>query len=579
MSPKPSPNRRHNYLLSALLISLGIAAFVQRHVLLNPLAINDDMRNQVYWMARLVDPDLFPHDLIASYFTQSSLVSPLLWLLDWLTSHGLDPIRASQFLPLALAPLATFFVYRLGESHAGKRYGFLAAFSFNLMIWIISNLAGGLSRAFAYPMLFAFLFFLSKNNRWGLILTCWLASLIYPPILFLSAAIWLTCFFPLGQASQRPLNLQNVPLATPAPPDKISFLIGVGGGLAILANRFLMAPANPLFGALTNSAVAAQTPEFYQGGRVPIFHYFQSPIHLPWPNALFANILARTPGINRIVPLLGILLVYWLFQKFLAPKMGALKIPALAWRTFNSAIGLYILAWMVLFYMYVPERYLQLSIPVLYTFLLAGLLNVVIQRISKIKIGTPLKRFLMACPLLLSGLIFSFVWDENMMLPNPEMSAIFEYLKHTPKNTLVATTPGLASDIPFYAHRSVLVSQEAYIPFHQAYFQEMKSRLKDFLVAYYSVEPAPIIQFIRKYHVDYMVVNTQDFRNHQTDRLSKKHYHSFSRDFYAQLLKGHTEQDYLLSHPQPSCRVLESGQLILISTQALLKKSCWDATK
>src|ERR1041385_6132842 len=30
--------------------------------------LQDDWRHHVFWMARLIDPSLFPHDLIADYF-------------------------------------------------------------------------------------------------------------------------------------------------------------------------------------------------------------------------------------------------------------------------------------------------------------------------------------------------------------------------------------------------------------------------------------------------------------------------------------------------------------------------------
>lgn len=569
--PSEKPAKSYYTLICALLISLGIAAYIQRDALLNPLAVNDDVRNQIYWMARLVDPSLFPHDYIATYFTQSSLVSPLLWGIYWLASHGLDPVRVGQFLPLILAPLTTYFVYRFSENYAGKRYGFLAAFSFNLIIWLSRNLAGGLARAFAYPMLFAFLFFLSKNNRIGLILTTWIASLIYPPILFLNAGIWLSSFFTSSKQTEiASNNSENNEIK----PDKASFLVGIGGGLAILAYRFLVTPVSYALGPLANSTVAAHTPEFFEGGRVPIFHFFRQPIALHWPNLWVAELLARTPGLSRTLPLLGVLLIYWLFQKFLAPKIGALKVPKLAWRVLGSAIGLYVVAWFALFYLYVPERYLQLSIPVLYTFLLAGLLDVILRVISKVKTSDTLKTGFLITPLVLITLLFSWLWDENLLNPGIEMLTVCNYLKHTPKSTLIATTPGLADNIPLYARRSVLVSQEAYIPFHQGYFREMKMRLKDFLVAYYSTTPAPLIQFIQKYKVDYMMVNLQDYSLERTQKLSKKYYHSFSEPFYHQLTQNYKTQDFLLSHPNASCRVVQAGNYILIPTQAILKPGC-----
>src|SRR5436305_9375060 len=120
-------------LCGTLIISIGVATLVQWEALSNPMVINDDLRNQIYWMARQIDASLFPNDLIASYFSQPSLISPVLALIYGLGSHWMDPVRLSQLLPLLLAPLATFFVYRFAENQFGKQYGFLAAFAFNMV--------------------------------------------------------------------------------------------------------------------------------------------------------------------------------------------------------------------------------------------------------------------------------------------------------------------------------------------------------------------------------------------------------------------------------------------------------------
>ena len=46
-------------LLLSLLLSLAIALFVEQRVFWGVMAINDDVRNQAYWMTRITDPTLF----------------------------------------------------------------------------------------------------------------------------------------------------------------------------------------------------------------------------------------------------------------------------------------------------------------------------------------------------------------------------------------------------------------------------------------------------------------------------------------------------------------------------------------
>ena len=569
---QPAPQPRHKldvYLIAALLLSVAIAAFVQREALFNPLAVNDDVRNQVYWMARLSNPHLYPHDFIATYFTQNSLISPIQWLIYKVGSFFADPVRISQLLPLALAPLATYFAYRCGEDSAGKRYGFFTALSFNQVLWLGSNMAGGLARAFAYPLLFAFLFFKGRNNRTGLIATLCAASLIYPPILFLTTAIWLLDFLPSRLKPQAP--------ETPRPgkSELMTFCVGALSGLGILLYRFVLNPVNARFGSLINSTQAAQTVEFYQDGRIPIFHFFKLPIQASGATAFFSELLARCPGISWIIPLAGILAVYGIYQRWLAPRLGPLKMPNITWRVFAASVGLYVLAWPMLFFLYMPERYLQLGLPVIYTFLLAGLLEKLAEWISKSPLKPRLIQALQLSPLVVSLAIFSLLWNENLMTPKPHTQPIFEALRHTPESTVIAATPALASDIPLYARRSVVLSQEGYIPFHDKYFQEMKTRLKGFLTAYYSTTSEPVLQFIRQYKVDYMVINSKDFSPKRTQFLERKYYHSFPKSFYQKLLKNARPQDFLFSRIKPGCAVVESATYRLIPSAAILAGKCF----
>ena len=183
----------------ALLLSLGIALFVERCVFWDGSAINDDVRNQAYWMLRLVDPALYPQDVIADYFTQPSLISPVVQLLYTLAARlgdTMDPLRFSQWLPFPLILLTTFFLFRFAERCVNARYAFWACGLFNLFIWTVRVFAGGLPRAFFYPLLFLFLWQYEKKAPWGIILALCLGALIYPPVGLLGIA--LLCWYPFG---------------------------------------------------------------------------------------------------------------------------------------------------------------------------------------------------------------------------------------------------------------------------------------------------------------------------------------------------------------------------------------------
>lgn len=79
----------------SLLFSLIVALIVERRVFSDPYAINDDVRNQIYWMAQIMQPSLFDHDYIAAYFTQPMLVSPALYAVYRFAGAWVTPLTLS----------------------------------------------------------------------------------------------------------------------------------------------------------------------------------------------------------------------------------------------------------------------------------------------------------------------------------------------------------------------------------------------------------------------------------------------------------------------------------------------------
>ena len=143
--------QKNRLLILSLLFSLIVSIFVEHRIFFDKQAINDDVRNQIYWISRLGNNDLYPNDLIASYFTQSSLVSPII---SNLYSMSSDPVKLGQFLPFLLVLISTFFLFKIAEKYKGDQYAFWVSFAFNVYIWTLKNLAGGLPRAFFYPLFF-----------------------------------------------------------------------------------------------------------------------------------------------------------------------------------------------------------------------------------------------------------------------------------------------------------------------------------------------------------------------------------------------------------------------------------------
>lgn len=171
---------KRKYFLLSLFLSFLIASFVQFRAIFDDTAINAGVRNQIYWMARFMDPGLFPHDMIADHFAQPKVISPILSLIYGLLPKSIEPNEITQLIPLILVLLSTIFLFKASELRFNMRYTFWLCLGFNVSIWMIDNLAGGLQRAFFYPLFFFFLWMFAKRFWAGVFFCLVLEAFIYP---------------------------------------------------------------------------------------------------------------------------------------------------------------------------------------------------------------------------------------------------------------------------------------------------------------------------------------------------------------------------------------------------------------
>lgn len=551
-SPKQTSLKRWA-LPASLLFSLTVALIVERRVFTDPYAINDDVRNQIYWMAQIMQPSLFDNDYIAAYFTQPLLISPVLFGIYHLAKPWASPLVLSQFLPFLLVLLATGFLFQYARTYKNTAYAFWTCFAFNCSIWIFKNMAGGLSRAFIYPLLFLFLWQLNRKSWVWVTISLILCALIYPPAFFLSLVLLLieTVVHFGKDADFRPRML--------------SFLTSLGASLGLLFWRTSSAAeSHALFGNLSTNQSTDGLRDFYIGGRIVLFPWGNFSEIWPFPFKMLGQLLERMPHLYILIPTVAFLGLIWLYNRTLKPKWGALLIPKSIWRLLISSSILYVLAWIFLFYFYVPERYFQYTLPLIPAFMFGAILYQLQQRFRASKKWLPIS-FAALCLI-----VTSFFWRADLMNPKPTEKDLFNFLKTTPETTMIAATPGLASNIPLYAYRSVFISNEAYIPFHQKYFRNIKGRLKAFLSAYYATNPKVLADFAQKQHVDYMVTQSIDFGQPRLNELDERYYFAFEPAFF-QSLKQPKRENYILNQAPEQCIPYKTRGLRVIDLRCLLK--------
>jgi hypothetical protein len=530
----------------SLLLSLALALFVERRVFFDLTAINDDVRNQAYWMLQIVDPNLFKHDLIADYFTQPSLISPAVWWIYALGSHWMTPLRFSQFLPFPLIVLSTFCLFKFAEKLRDTRYAFWVCTLFNLFIWTVRNFAGGLPRAFSYPLLFLFLWQYQNRNILGITLSLCLGSLIYPPVSLLAFGIIIYDFW-----QHRKTPLHQLPK---------TIWLGALGAWSIGFWRYSQTTGSSHFGHITHLTEALQIPELFPGGRIPLFllpnfsnHFPQQFLQLP---------LQMIPHLYITIPVVLLFTVWKWYQKTFSQRWGNLSIPTVIWHLAGISIAFYLLAWCTLFYLYVPERYLQFTLPIVIVFALAGIFYNLTNTWQK----QPFKLLtLFTLPLLITAPL----WQPDLIHPSPDSQTLMKFLESTPRNSMISANLGVSSNIPPLARRSVLLSHEGYIPFHQKYFYAMKARLKSWLCAYYTTNANPLKSFVTQYPLDYIVVDINDYEKDRLTQLAKNHYHAFSKSFFRQLNHGYDKRQYLLYRLAQKLAVYRNSTYLVVPVPML----------
>lgn len=468
-----------------LILSITIAIFVEHRVIFDAYAINDDVRNQIYWMARFIDPQFFNNDYIATYFTQSSMVSPVLAALYKLFSFFADPKILTQYLPFPIILITTYFLYKACEIHAGPKYAFWISLIFNLYIWTMKYTAGGLARSFFYLLFFYFFWMLARRNLLGISICFVLQALIYPTASFLSLVTLLIESFRAKLSAK-------------------FFSIALAISALILCTRYLYFKV-PGFGPLTTFEQAKNMPEFYLDGRAAVFvtPYSFTQTGIDW-NLISAMLLKFWDKASlALLICFGLIISYFIYKKVFHNSNPLVNMPSYLYSSTIASIVLFIIAYLTLFYLYLPHRYITYTLPLIPVYIIGSLLFKLEQDNAK-------RPWLIWPLILLICFGASKLWREDLIFVGKVQRKALQYLSKTPKDSMIAAPMELASNIVVFSYRSVIVSSEVNIPFHQAYYKEISKRVQDLNQLFKTEDLEYIQNFVQKYNIDYIVVDTKD---------------------------------------------------------------------
>ncbi len=517
-----------------------------------------DAREYVFWMQRFVDPELLPHDLIADYF-QSITPSGYAAFYQLMVNLGISPLLLSKILPVVLGVIVTGYCFGVClQIFAVPAAGFITSLLLNQSLWFRDDLASATPRAFVYPLFLAFLYYLLRRSFLPCLVVIALQGLFYPPLVFISAGI---LFVQLWDWQRWPPQIEQ---------NRSHFLLCAAGlGVACLV-MLPYALATSKFGPLVTAAQARAMPEFWPGGRHPFFQ------DNPWKFWLVGQHSGLLPPLLPPLIWIGLLFPVVLRNPSRFPLVREVKnsitlLPQIVLVSF----GLFLAAHALLLKLFFPSRYtghtLRVVMAIAAGIVLTVMLDAVFHACEQLaKSRQKRQRFwvLVSTGLLGAVLVLYPNFSGDFPKTNYRVSgegALYEFLQKQPKDILIATLSDEANNIPTFSRRSILVSKEYALPFHLGYYRQIRQRAIDLIRAQYSPNLAVAQSFVRKYGVNFWLLNREAFTPEYVTNSWFTQYQPVTTEARAIIKQGVPA----LSRLTKRCSVFETGGFVVLQAKCI----------
>ena len=555
-------NRKHYWfwLLCSLAFAIFYSALAFQQAFDGEYVVQDDARQHVFWMYRYLDNELFPNDLIADYFQS---VAPLGYKAVYFIPSviGIEPIVVSKIIPGILGLIMTGYCYAVSlELLPIPLAGFVSALLLNQNLWLQDGLVSGTPKAFITPLLLAFLYYFLRRSLLGVCIAIALFGLFYPSTVFICSGLLIIQLWSFKNGSWHLSNHRK---------DYIFCFIGLLVAFIVLLPYAL---SSSEYSPVITVEQARQLPEFYSGGRAAFFDD-ESPWDF-WFNGSRSGIklaAALMPPLTYLAIVLVVILN--LPQTFPLSKKVSHKIEVLTQLILVSLV-VFLVAHAVLFKLHLPSRYTQHTLRIVIvlagsiaTIIIADFCGRVVINNGKIKsvIATVIA-------LLLAGLLIfyplfakSFIWTRYNV---GHATNLYQFLQQQPKDILVASLTSETDNLPTFTQRSILVSREYAIPYHTGYYFPYRQKAMDLIAAQYSTDLKEVKDFIRKYNIDFWLVESSSFTpQYIEDNRWLKQHQPAAQNAIALWQQNKTP---VLTNFQDRCSVFSDDRYNLIATDCIL---------
>jgi hypothetical protein len=566
--------------------------------------VQDDARQHIVWLQRFVDPELFPNDTIADYFL--SLAPTGYKFFYWIMAKvGFEPLFLAKIMPLILALIATAYLFLFcWEILPNPVASFLSCLFFNQLIWLNDDLVSATPRAFIYPLLTAFLYYLVRRSLIPCLVVFALQGLFYPQLMLvelvlLTVRLWEWKKIKLILSHRFP----QLPLLRKANREKYLFwLAGLAVAFLVL---FPYITHNSEFGSTVTSTQMQQMPEFGLYGRSQYFGVNPISFILNGSSGL------RIPLFPAIV-WISIGLPWLLKSKLLLVKSLKKEIKILG-QVIIASLIMFLLAHLLLPKLHLPSRYtyhtFRVVMPVATAIILTTISSKYIQsspyllcaKGSLLKSGNPPTQLPSSAPLRdilnlrivlrqanISKIILMLItlaWAIIIIIPAiphvflfgfqnwivGDAPEIYQFLASQPKDTLVVSLAEEINNIPAFSQRSILFGEEFALAYHPAYYQQIQQKIIDIIRAQYSLDSSLIYSVINKYDLDFWLLESNSFDQDYLLQQSWLIHSSFSNVVKEAIssLSFYPEKNFSLNKFSARCSVITTEKLILLDTICL----------
>jgi len=463
-----------------------------------------DACQHVWWTYRLADPKLFPNDPIADFMSLPIFAPPLYKAMYQVAVQVMDAQVFADLLPFLLSPLTWWLAWRLGR-HAGGFVGACAAFLCLFYFETLPELGGGIARSFGLPMLMGGMLALFERRLFALGAVFLVASLMYPPVVI---TLGVTTAIVLGIRLLKEKRLPTGWLSL-----CVLGMLAIG---CIGLVHFKKLPPN--VGPKVTGAQARTMEEFGEGGRSSFF--------LPsdqWKEFYFRR-MRSSIDLSPITFYVAVpvILITLIFLRRAVPWEGYVLLV--------SSACLFVVAHLVLFSLYLPNRQVVWSFPIFGMLWFAGIAKWVYDRLSSGNLGrrmlsSPVVRFVILAILVVkTGLItregLQQTWKtyhdpafmRTFWTSTPDFDAGIGYLKSLPPDVKVAAFPLDADVIPMRALKSVLANRETAMAYYLGFYRPIAEKLHAELAACYADNWADVDALYDRYGVRVFLVNAERYR-------------------------------------------------------------------